>query len=52
LFSEEINTPVFLLKARELGHTLVIAGMPYIDFVKDKKHGFVKLAKELQRKGL
>jgi hypothetical protein len=52
LFSEEVNTPVFLLKARELGPTLVIAGMPYIDFVKDNKRGFTKLAKELQRKGL
>jgi hypothetical protein len=52
LFSEEINTPVFLLKAKELGPTIVIAGMPYIDFTKDTQRGFEKLARELQRKGL
>ena len=52
LFSEEINTPVFLLKAKELGPTLVIAGIPYIDFTKDTQRGFEKLARELQRKGL
>lgn len=52
LFSEEVGTPVFLLKAKELGPTLVIAGMPYIDFIKSREIGFDKLAKELQRKGL
>lgn len=52
LFSEEINIPVFLLKAKELGPTLVIAGMPYIDFIKDTQRGFEKLARELKRKGL
>jgi hypothetical protein len=52
LFSEEVNTPVFLLKAKELGPTLVIAGVPYIDFIKSREIGFDKLAKELQRKGL
>ncbi len=52
LFSEEVNTPVFLLKTKELGPTLVIAGMPYIDFIKSRNIGFDKLAKELQRKGL
>ena len=52
LFSEEINTPVFLLKAKELGPTLVIAGIPYIDFTKDTQRGFEKLARELQRKSL
>ncbi len=52
LFSEEINTPVFLLKANEIGPTLAIAGMPYIDFIKNREIGFDKLAKELRRKGL
>ena len=52
LFSEEVDTPVFLLKTKELGPTLVIAGMPYISFLKDRKCGFTKLAKELHRKGL
>ena len=52
LFSEEVGTSVFLLKVKELGPTLVIAGMAYIDFTKDSKCGFFKLSKELQRKGL
>jgi hypothetical protein len=52
LFSEEVKTPVFLLKVRELGPTLVIAGVPYIDFLKDRKKGFEKLAHELKRKGI
>lgn len=52
LFSVEVDTPVFLLKARELGPTLVIAGVPFIDFVKDKDEGFHKLDRELKRKGL
>ena len=52
LFSEEINTPVFLLKAKELGPTLVTAGIPYIDFTIDTQRGFEKLARELQRKRL
>ena len=52
LFSEEVNTPVFLLKAREPGPTLVIAGMPFIDFTESGTIGLEALANELQRKGL
>ena len=52
LFSDEVGTPVFLLRAKELGPTLVIAGMPYIDFVVDPARGFDKLERELERKGL
>lgn len=51
-FSQEIGTPVFLLKAKELGPTLAIAGMTYIDFTKDENAGFTKLVKELKRKRL
>ena len=51
-FSNEVNTPVFLVKARELGPTLVISGLPFIDFTKDSSAGFEKLGKELSRKGL
>ncbi len=52
LFSEEVGTPVFLLKIKELGPTLVIAGIPYIDFIRHKDSGFERLQRELTRKGL
>ncbi len=52
MFSEQVGTPVFLLMAREMGPTLVIAGVPYIDFVRDPEGGFAKLDRELRRKGL
>lgn len=51
-FSVEVGTPVFLLKAQKLGPTLVIAGIPHIDFVSDESEGFRKLSRELKRKGL
>ena len=51
-FSVEVGVPVFLIKAREMGPTLVIAGIPYIDFTQDMEEGFNKLDKELKRKKL
>lgn len=51
-FSEQIGVPVFLLKARELGPTLAIAGRPYIDFVDSLDEGLLELDRELKRKGL
>ncbi len=51
-FSNEVGIPVFLLKAQELGATLVIAGIPYIDFTRDEAAGFARLDRELKRKGL
>lgn len=52
LFSEEIGTPVFLVMADVMEPTLVIAGIPYIDFTRDADLGFSRLDKELRRKGL
>jgi hypothetical protein len=52
IFSEEVGVPVFLAMAREMGPTLVIAGIPYIDFTRDMNAGFAKLDKELRKKGL
>ncbi len=52
LFSEEVGTPVFLLKVNKLEPTLVIAGVPFIDFVINPRLGFDKLDRELKRKGL
>lgn len=51
-FSEEVGIPIFLLRAKKMGPTLAIAGIPYIDFVEDSERGFVKLDKELRRKNL
>ncbi|MBI5948571.1 MAG: toll/interleukin-1 receptor domain-containing protein [Chloroflexi bacterium] len=51
-FSIEIGIPVFLLRVRHPGPTLVIAGLPYIDFTEDHASGFKRLEKELTRKGL
>jgi len=51
-FSEEVGKPIFLLKAKPLGPTLAIAGIPYIDFVSDFDQGFSKLEKELRMKNL
>lgn len=51
-FSEEVGTPVFLLKAKQMAPTLAIAGMSYIDFTQNIENGLAKLHKELSRKGL
>jgi len=51
-FSQEVGIPVFLLRAKEIGPTLPIAGVPYIDFVVDRKRGYDKLDRELKRKNL
>jgi hypothetical protein len=52
IFSTEVGTPVFLLRAKDTTPTLVIAGVPYIDFVQDSISGFKRLERELSRKGL
>ncbi len=51
-FSEEVGTPIFLLRAKKIGPSLAIAGTLFIDFVSDAKTGFKKLERELKRKGL
>jgi hypothetical protein len=51
-FSEEVGTPIILLKAKTIPPTLVISGLPFIDFTIDKLDGFEKLKGELQRKKL
>jgi hypothetical protein len=52
LFSEEVGTPIFLLKVRPTEATLLIAGMSYIDFTRDCDDAFGKLDRQLKRKGL
>lgn len=51
-YSEEVHTPVFLLRAKTMRPSLAVAGIPYIDFVSDADQGFVRLDRELKRKGL
>jgi hypothetical protein len=51
-FSEEVSIPVFLLRVKEVPPTLAIAGIPYIDFVRDRTEGFKHLDRELARAGL
>lgn len=51
-FAKETRKPVFLLRYRDPGPTLAIAGETYIDFVESHDRGFEKLEKELRRKGL
>ena len=52
IFSGEVKTPVFLLMSRKMQPTLVIAGIPFIDFTTDSNEGFRKLKVELERKKL
>lgn len=51
-FSRDVGTPVFLLKVKDPGPTLAIAGFTFIDFTGTKDKGFEILGGELRRKGL
>lgn len=51
-FSEDVGTPVFLLKAKPIDPTLAVAGMTFIDFTQDIESGLKKLDRELSRKNL
>ena len=51
-FSTEVGVPIFLLKIRDPGPTLVIAGLPFINFTLDKAEGYLRLERALSRKGL
>jgi hypothetical protein len=46
-FSKEVHKPVFLLRFRDPGPTLALAGMTFIDFIGARKTGFAKLDSEL-----
>lgn len=51
-FSKEVQKPVFLLRIRDSGPTLALAGMTFIDFTGPRKAGFAKLDSELGKFGL
>lgn len=52
LFTEDIRKPIFLLRAKPLEPTLLIAGSSYIDFVTDRDKAFAELDRELSTAGL
>jgi hypothetical protein len=51
-FSNEVGTPVFLLRLKNPGPTLALAGLTFIDFTEAPSSGFEKLASEMQAVGL
>jgi TIR domain len=51
-FSEEVGTPVFLLRVGDPGPTIALSGMTFIDFTQGHAAGFKKLGQELKRRGL
>jgi len=52
LFSEDIRKPIFLLRAKDLEPTLLIAGSSYIDFAGNRSGAFNELERELVAAGL
>ena len=52
LYAGEVGTPTFLLRAKGIPPTLVIAGAHFIDFVSDSSKGYARLEQELERKNL
>jgi hypothetical protein len=51
-FSEDIGVPIFVLRVRPVEPTLLISGVPYLDFTRDRRDGFKMLDRELARHGL
>ncbi len=51
-YSKEMQKPVFLLRLKNPGPTLAVAGLNFIDFTESFHAGFQKLATEMQDVGL
>ena len=51
-FSNDVETPVFLLRLKDPGPTLALAGLTFIDFTQSRAEGFEKLANEMLSVGL
>jgi hypothetical protein len=51
-FSKDVETPVFLLRIKNPGPTLALAGLTFIDFMGSREAGFAKLAEEMENVGL
>lgn len=51
-FSNDVETPVFLLRLKDPGPTLALAGRTFIDFTQSQAEGFQKLADEMLDVGL
>ena len=51
-FSNDVNTPVFLLRVKDPGPTLALAGLTFIDFTQSRDEGFERLDEEMRSVGL
>lgn len=51
-FSKELGKPVFILRAKALAPTLLLAGLTFIDFTVSREAGFSTLAEEMASVGL
>lgn len=51
-FSNEVETPVFLLRLQDPGPTLALAGLTFIDFTQSQVEGFERLADQMLEVGL
>lgn len=51
-FSSDVNTPVFLLRLKDPGPTLALAGLTFIDFAESRHEGFERLDEEMRSVGL
>jgi hypothetical protein len=51
-YSKEVETPIFLLRLKNPGPTLALAGLTFIDFTESRADGFNKLASEMRDVGL
>ncbi len=51
-FSKEVGTPVFILRVEDPGPTLLLSGLTFIDFTKNRKKGFADLNEALSHEDL
>jgi hypothetical protein len=51
-FSKQVHTPVFLLRVRDPGPTILLSGKTFIDFTRERRNAFTRLDREMKLKGL
>jgi hypothetical protein len=52
LYAEEIGQRIFVVRIQETEPSIILAGVTYIDFMRDETAGFARLDRELHRRGL
>lgn len=52
LYAEDIGLPIFVVRIAKTDPSIILAGVTYIDFVREEAAGFTRLDGELRRKGL